>query len=311
MSLDLQDPAIQRQMTNVPGRLNPKTLTAVVSVARLLVVILATSHCSSSDSFPPPTSTPMPTAPSPSTGSSDRMSVAILVDPRAPQTPRGDIDRVFARAAQKLLEKTAESMATTEVIYGPAGSNTSDIVTRYIATKVAATAPEGILIFTNDASAHTYGGYSFVVQGPTGFQSRYPSPRPEVGGGKIYIAVVEFDHLYAKCGYGDIDIHTSSVSIGGECFNKPGTPCVAQGSAWVCSTALADPYMDRDYFTAASIVHEFVHPFGIDANEVFDHYGTPACIARTGMTSARAADRNEAELNCGLCPDVFARFKHR
>jgi hypothetical protein len=298
-------------MANVSERLGQKTPTAGVSVATLLVVILAISRCSGASPSPLPTPAPTPPAPSPPTGAANRMSVAILVDSRAPQTPRGDVERVFARAVQTLLEKTGESMAAAELTYGPAGATTSDIVARYLATKVAATAPDGILIFTNDASAHTYGGYSFVVPGPTGFQSRYPSPRPEVGAGKVYIAVVEFDHLYAKCGYGDSDTHTSSVSVGGECFNRPGTPCVAQGSAWVCSTALADLYIDHDYFTAASIVHEFLHPFGIDANESFDHYGTPACIARTGMTSAQAADRNQAELNCGLCPDVFPRFRHR
>ena len=298
-------------MANGPRRLDLKTLTTVVSVARFLVVILVISHCGGSSPSPLPTPTPMPTSPSPPTGPADRMSVAILVDSRAPQTPRGDIDRVFARAVQRLFEKTGESMATADVVYGPAGTTTSDIVARYLATKVANAAPEGILVFTNDATAHTFGGYSFVVRGPTGFQSRYPSPRSEVGADKIYIAVIEFDHPYAKCGYGDSDVHTSSVSIGGECFNRPGTPCVAQGSAWVCSTALADLYMDHDYFTASTIVHEFLHPFGIDTNATLDHYGTPACIARTAMTSAQAADRHEAQLNCGLCPDVFARFKHR
>ena len=239
------------------------------------------------------------------------MGVAVLVDPRAPQTPRADIERVFSRAAQKLLEKTSESIILSDVIYGAAGTNFSDIANRYLATKTGSTAPESILIFSNDTSAHTFGGYSFVVNGPSGFQNRYPSPRPEVGGNKVYIAVVEFDHLYAKCGYGDSDTHTSNVSIGGECFNRPGTPCVAQGSAWVCSTAMGDLYMDHDYFTASTVVHELLHPFGIDANEVFDHYGTPACIARTGMTNAQAADRREAQVNCGLCPDVFGRFKHR
>jgi len=239
------------------------------------------------------------------------MNLAVLIDARAPQTPRGDVDRVFARAAQRLLEKTGESMSSVEVTYGPAGATTSDIVTRYLAAKTAATAPEGILIFSNDATAHSFGGYSFVVRGPAGFQNRYPSPRGEVGGDAIYIAVVEFDHPYARCGYNDNLVRVSDVSIGGECFNRPGTPCVAKGSAWVCSTALADLYMDSDYFTASTIVHEFLHPFGINTDENLDHYGTPACMARTGMTSAQASDRREGQLNCGLCPDVFARFKHR
>src|SRR6476659_7946607 len=106
-----------------------------------LLVILAISHCggssSSSSSSPTPTPTPTPTSPSPSpaTGPADLMKVAVLIDARAPQTPRGDVDRVFARAAQRLLEKTGESMSSVEVTYGPAGATTSDIVTRYLAAK--------------------------------------------------------------------------------------------------------------------------------------------------------------------------------
>lgn len=45
--------------------------------------------------------------------------MAVLVDARAPQTPRDDIERVFARAVTKLLEKTGEVMAVTEVVYAP------------------------------------------------------------------------------------------------------------------------------------------------------------------------------------------------
>ena len=254
----------------------------------------------------PPTSPPPPAPPATPTAKFD---VAVLVDPRGPQTSRDDIDRVFKRAVDKLLEKTGETMVLTEVVYSPAGQNVSDMATRYIASKALANVPEGILVFTNDTTAHTFGGYSIYLTGPSGFQSQFPSPRGEVGSNKVYIGAVEFDHPYARCGYNDNLERISSVSVGGECRNQPGTPCVQRGSWWVCSTALNDLYMDHDYFTATTIVHEFLHPFGIDANENLDHYGTPACMSRTGMTSAQAADLMQAQLNCGLCPDVFPRFK--
>ncbi len=38
---------------------------------------------------------------------------------------------------------------------------------------------------------------------PFPFQNEYPSPVPSVGSSRIYVAVVDFDHMYARCGYDD------------------------------------------------------------------------------------------------------------
>ena len=77
----------------------------------------------------------------------------------------------------------------------------------------------------------------------------------------------------------------------------------------MCAGLLDYPYSDHDFFAASNIVHEFLHPFGIDPDPILDHYGTPACISRTGMTSAQAGDLHQAQLNMGMCPDVFSRFR--
>jgi hypothetical protein len=46
----------------------------------------------------------------------------------------GKAEQVRRAGAQKLLEKTGESMMATEVTYGPAGATASDIAARYVAT---------------------------------------------------------------------------------------------------------------------------------------------------------------------------------
>jgi hypothetical protein len=233
-----------------------------------------------------------------------------MVDALAPQTPRANIERVFNLASSTLAGKTGQWMRLVDVVYGvPRGKNIQEMVTGYLNSH-SSNPPDGVLVLSNDQTAHTYGGYSFVIKPSFAFSNEFPSPRSQVLRDKIYIAVVEFDHPYARCGYDDSGNHVSGVSIGGECRNRPGTQCVQKGSRWMCANALNDLYANSDYFTATTIVHEFLHPFGIDANENFDHYGTPTCIQRTGMTQAAALDIVLAQQNAGLCPDVFARF-HR
>ena len=116
----------------------------------------------------------------------------------------------------------------------------------------------------------------------------------------------------ARCGYDDAGNRVSDVSVGGECRGRAGTRCVQRRSGraeWMCADAVDELYADHDYFTACTVVHEFLHPFGIDPDANFDHYGTAPCRSRTSMSAADAADLRKAQLSCGLCPDVFARFR--
>jgi hypothetical protein len=73
--------------------------------------------------------------------------------------------------------------------------------------------------------------------------------------------------------------------------------------------ALNDLYADPDYFTACNVVHEFMHPFGSEGN--FDHYGTQQRSARTGMSQADARRLPPFHKSCGMCPDVYGRFRRR
>ena len=214
-----------------------------------------------------------------------------------------DIRRVFDRANTILNQKTGENIDIGEIISSSPGSVRGK-AQQYLQNKTAETSPDGILVLAEDATATTYGGYSITLPGSPGFVNDYPSPA--VGDDRVYVAAIHWDHMYARCGYNNSGTHVSDVSINGECFNSAGTPCVQRGDRWVCATALNDLYMESDYYNACTVVHEFLHPFGHEGNG--DHYGTPACKMRTGMTTT---DRHEGQLNCQMCPDLYQSFRRR
>ena len=285
---------------------------AVVAAALLLTA------CGGEEAPPSPSApsgagarpTAIPGAPNARNGVLD---VTALVDTLAPQTPRADIERVVEMAAGILWEKSHESIRLTEVVYGLSrGANVSQMGSAYLAT-VAANPPEVLLVFTNDTTAYTFGGYSFSQAPPYPYTSEFPSPRAGVGSTRIYVAVVEFDHPYARCGYDSQGVRVSDFNTQGECRNSPvgSQRCVSRGSGraeTTCPNTAGELYADHDRFTACTVVHEILHPFGIDPDANLDHYGTPSCVARTGMSAQTAGDLALAQQSCGLCPDVFPRL---
>lgn len=140
---------------------------------------------------------------------------------------------------------------------------------------------------------------------PAPNENRFPSP--VVGRNRGYLAVVDFFHMYARCGYDNAGNRIGSTSAGGECRNRSGLMCVDNGRYWTCPDALNDLYSDPDYFTACTVVHEFMHPFGTEGN--FDHYGTAQCTSRTGMAQADAQSLMLGQQSCQMCPDLYAKFR--
>jgi hypothetical protein len=216
-----------------------------------------------------------------------------------------DVQRVFGRANDILFQKTTERMIQTDLVTVGSGSPMSHAVAYMTAHQTAP--PDGILVFSDDTTATTYGGYSQTFALPPPNVNRFPSP--VLGEGRAYLAVVDFFHKYARCGYDDAGNRVRDTSSGGECRNRSGLVCVDNGRYWMCPDATNDLYADLDYFTACSVVHEFMHPFGTEGN--FDHYGTQQCSSRTGMSPADAADLRLFQQSCGMCPDLYGRFRHR
>jgi hypothetical protein len=165
--------------------------------------------------------------------------------------------------------------------------------------------PDGVLAIFNDAQAVSFGGYSQFFVMPD--RNRFPSPRAV---NEVYLAVVDIQHKYARCGYAsDGETRIGPTSSGGECSNRNGLMCVDNGRYWQCPDTLNDLYSMPDRFAACTIVHEFMHPFGSAGNS--DHYGTQQCTQRTGMTAAQATDLHRFQEHCGMCPDVYSAFRRR
>lgn len=217
-----------------------------------------------------------------------------------------DVMRVLAKANDLLRLRTGASMRQLDLVaVGPAG-DTRGQAGGYMDSRTGEL-PDGIIVFTDDLQATTFGGYSFSFEMPPPFVNRYPSPRTDAN---VYVAAVHFEHKYGRCGYDSTGtIRIGDRSSGGECRNRNGIVCVDNGRYWQCPDTLEDLYADHTHFRACSIVHEFMHPFGGSGNN--DHYGTPICQLRTGMPPQVASDHRIFQEHCGMCPDVFQQFRPR
>jgi hypothetical protein len=233
-------------------------------------------------------------------------TVSVLVDLRSEPVPRESIGAVIADASRILVEHTGIAFELIEVVEGFSTSTAHAFAGEYLAG--AATVPNGVILYSfgDDDRARTHGGYSFWVTGPAGFHNSYVSP--VAGDAHVYVAVLHWSHRYARCGYGEAEEPISDVSLDGECFNQPGTACMEHYGYSFCSSALTDPYAETPTaFLSANIVHEFLHPFGV--NGVYDHYGTEQCIEAMGwLSSGWTHSREDAERWAGMCPNVFEAF---
>jgi Bacterial Ig-like domain (group 2) len=237
--------------------------------------------------------------------SENEFRVAIMVT--ATTAPAAsDVTRVLARAAEILFQKTGERLRDLGFASGSSGDPTSQ-ANRYLAT-LPNPMPDGVLALADDANAISFGGYSTTTPLPGSFVNRFPSPN-FFGATRAYVAVVDFVHKYARCGYDDAGNRISDRSAGGECRNQSGLLCANNGRYWQCPDTFSDLYSQPDVFPACTIVHEFMHPFGPAGNA--DHYGTATCTGRTGMSPVDAVDRRKFQESCGMCPDVYQNFRRR
>jgi len=229
-----------------------------------------------------------------------RFRVMVLQSTRRPPEP-GDVDRVFARADQLLGQKTGEHFV--RVGFEDVGPGNPTAKVRAYMRDHPDAVPDGFLVLSDDEESVEYGGYSLNVPRPAGSHNRFPVSG---GDGFAYVAVIDFFHKYARCGYNDRGVRVSARARGGECHSQRGLQCVDNGNYWMCPYATDDLNAEPDYFMACDIVHEFVHPFGEAGDD--DHYRGSVCAARMHFTPAQAADEQAAQQNCGMCPDVLAKF---
>ena len=234
-------------------------------------------------------------------GSGSEFRVAILLAAANTQSV-SDVTRVFDKANQLLMSLTGERMIQVDL--ATVGPGVPIDLARTYMSSLPGPQPDGVLALSDDATATSFGGYSTTFVMPPPYANRYPN---SAGASRAYLAVVHFEHKYARCGYNfETGPRVSDRSIGGECRGQPGLICVDNGRYWQCPDSLSDLYSEPDRFVASSIVHEFMHPFGSAGDR--DHFGTPECVARTGQPGS---DRLISQQHCGMCPDLFLKFRPR
>jgi hypothetical protein len=230
------------------------------------------------------------------------LRLAVLDAADAPPSP-ADLDLVLGLASDLLFERTGARFRVVD--RRTVAADTAANIGRTYLDSWTGEQPDSLLVWSTDDTAVGFGGYSTTIARPAPYLNRYPG----VGGeGRAHIAVVHFNHKYGRCGYDTRGVtRISDRSGNGECRNRAGLTCVDNGRFWECPDVAANRYAQPHMFTASTVVHELMHPYGTAGNN--DHYGTEACRNRIGMTAALASDLDAAQWHCGMCPDVFLRFR--
>ena len=168
--------------------------------------------------------------------------------------------------------------------------------------------PDSLVIFSygSDNFARTMGGFTYTIEGPPSFKNHFVDPYGNDN--LIYVMFNHHSHMYARCGYDEAGENIiSDVSVGGECTNQPGTPCVMKNGYSMCSNSVDALYASTpNYFSASTVIHEIMHSFGLHGN--LDHYGAPECKIEMGWDDSWVFDDEEAEKYNVMCPYVYDNF---
>lgn len=250
-----------------------------------------------------PAAMPAPAGPLPQT---ERVfTVAVIVDLQSEAVKFEQAQAVVDEAGAFLQRLSSIDMRMIDFVEDGGGGSTNDMASRYVGSHTQAE-PNGLVIFSfgDGGRAKMNGGYGYAISGPTGFRNAFLSP--VAGSGQIYVAVVQLSHKYAACGYGGSDAVRSSVALGQECGNRPGTACIPFNGYSMCGDSVGHLYASSPtHFASSTIVHELLHPFSPGGDR--DHYDTPECNARMGYPE-QYHDLQEAQYHNDLCPYVYDEF---
>jgi hypothetical protein len=142
------------------------------------------------------------------------------------------------------------------------GVSMENLVTEYM-DRHTNNLPNGILIFSvgDEDRAKIHRAFAQQILAPEGFRNAFVSPY--LGDGYMCVAVLQFNHHYAACGYGSMDAIQSPVSIGDECRGEEGAACTEWEGMQVCPSAL--PFLEGHTpigLATGPVIHEIMHAFG-------------------------------------------------
>jgi hypothetical protein len=279
---------------------------------KLLVVLVVLSLFLVGCSTEPTVPREVPSSPEPTTPESisepvlmnnpNTFIIDVVVDLESFNPSEEEINEVMEVAKFKFQQLTNLKLELRNIHYLDSlreeGSNTNNPKKMFQYKEILKDkAINGVIVLTKEFNTEVQGGFSVAYDFPdycNGFKSKY-------GQNRIYYAYMNWEHKYSICGYKDGQ-HISDVSIGGECTNQPGTPCVFNGDYYICENAQEDFYSNQINFMGSLFVHELMHPFGESGK--YDHYGVNNCPEVSETNS------EDAQYYCGLCPNVYENFKN-
>jgi hypothetical protein len=234
-----------------------------------------------------------------------QFAVSVIVDATMEQVSEEQARAVISEASGYLREFSPYGLVMIDFVQDRNGGSTSDMVSRYMATR-SAFPPNGVVVFSagDNQAAKTSGGYGFNLPLGGSFKNAFVSPA--TGANQLYVAVADYNYKYMACGYGGGDNVQSATSLPGECRGQTGITCVSNNGYSMCSNAVGNLYTSTPTHAVSSmIVHGLLHNFGPNGDQ--DHYATPECNARMGYPQG-FFDLQESEYYNGLCPFVYEEF---
>ncbi len=231
--------------------------------------------------------------------------VAVIVDTTTDPVSREQAEAVLAIANEKFVDLTGFGLQLVGFVEQDSGVSMEDLVTDYMNHHVD-NLPNGILIFSvgDEDRAKINRAYAQQIPAPEGFRNTFVSPY--LGDGYMYVAILQFNHRYAACGYVGTDTIQSPVSSGDECRGVEGEVCVEWQGMQVCPVAL--PFLKGHTpidLAAGPVIHEFMHAFGDKGPD--DHYSSEACQIAMGWEPGYY-NLEETEYYNDFCPNVYDVF---
>ncbi|MBL7055225.1 hypothetical protein ISS05_05710 [Candidatus Woesearchaeota archaeon] len=257
----------------------------------------------------------------------NRVDTLVIVDTDSfPELTEEDVQDLFKLAEDYwLFPKTQTKFNILDVVYFSLAQNEwSDLLIEYFqeGDKVY---PEYVVVFKEEL---VYGGHVDVFNPKTDFEEemdycmefKYFAGNSNNAKKVVPGAIVNYGHRYGICGYGD-DLKTivSDVSLGGQCKNTDGIPCVWKNGYQMCSNLANDFFAQNNLLLSAkTIVHELLHYYSNDI--AYEHFSTLCAFEKLGwdpdkswnyyletLPAAEPFDSITVEY-AGICPTTWQDF---
>ena len=189
-----------------------------------------------------------------------------------------EIAGFFAETSEHLFARTCAKIDLLKIWHVPIATQDDPMAPVYALMKQNAALvkqADGFVYFTEKvACSDTYGGCTWPLNPAnypveiSGYCNRFTDLKGE--NNFLYGSIVDWDHMYARCGYNEQEEKVSDVSFGGECANQAGTKCVQKFDYSFCSNLQNRYYaQSRRMMQMSTVVHEIMHYFGTAG--VMDH----------------------------------------